>query len=361
MARTSFEYGFTPEAFILLSLGVLIICLRVTLNATSRGIRGLEWDDYCMLLVMVIVYTLETVTAYAQGAFWAGLANNGMTDEQRRQLDLRSYEYYLRVNGSKTQLVGWALYILMLWLCKLSVCFFYSRLTSGLQQYDTRLKICYGIILATFIATEATALLGCQPFHHNWQVHPDPGNHCQPAISKPNLYVTVVLNTSTDALLTSIPLRMLWTAKTLPLRTKLSLTVIFCGAIFVMAAGILRCALILSDPSNAAPARATSWACRETFVAVVISNAPMLYQHAGRGVRYVRAHEGFVRRWSGGASAVQEIGCRMRTFGTGRQQQQQQRPRMAGASRLASTGGDEEEEEGGSIAVVERGGSWFVD
>lgn len=87
----------------------------------------------------------------------------------------------------------------------------------------------------------------------------------------------------------------------------------------------------------------------------------MLYQHAGRGVRYVRAHEGFVRRWSGGASAVQEIGCRMRTFGTGRQQQQQQRPRMAGASRLASTGGDEEEEEGGSIAVVERGGSWFVD
>lgn len=83
----------------------------------------------------------------------------------------------------------------------------------------------------------------------------------------------------------------------------------------------------------------------------------MLYQHAGRGVRYVRAHEGFVRRWSGGASAVQEIGCRMRTFGTGRQQQRW--PRTAGASRLASTGGDEEE--GGSIAVAERGGSWFVD
>lgn len=56
MAGTSFEYSFTPEAFMLLSLGVLIICLRVTLNATSRGIRGLEWDDYCMLLVMVVPF-----------------------------------------------------------------------------------------------------------------------------------------------------------------------------------------------------------------------------------------------------------------------------------------------------------------
>ncbi|KAH7057422.1 hypothetical protein B0J12DRAFT_717715 [Macrophomina phaseolina] len=264
MAESNFGYSFTAEAFILLSLGILIIFFRVFLNAISRGFQGLDWDDYCMVFVMVLVYTLETVTAYAQGAFWAGLANNGMTDAERRHLDPRSYEYYLR-------------------LCKLSVCFFYSRLTSGLRQYNTRLELCYGILLATFIATECTVLLGCRPFHHNWQISPDPGNHCQPAISKPNLWVTVVLNVSTDALLTSIPLCMLWNAKTLPLRTKPSLSLIFSGAIFVMAAGILRCALILSDPSNAAPARATSWACRETFVAVVISNAPALYQHVCRG------------------------------------------------------------------------------
>ncbi|EKG11937.1 hypothetical protein MPH_10981 [Macrophomina phaseolina MS6] len=246
MAESNFGYSFTVEAFILLSLGILIIFFRVFLNAISRGFQGLDWDDYCMVFVMVLVYTLETVTAYAQGAFWAGLANNGMTDAERRHLDPRSYEYYLRVNGSKTQLIGWALYILMLWLCKLSVCFFYSGLTSGLRQYDTRLELCYGILLATFIATECTVLLGCRPFHHNWQISPDPGNHCQPAISKPNLWVTVVLNVSTDALLTSIPLCMLWNAKTLPLRTKPSLSLIFSGAIFVMAAGILRCALILS-------------------------------------------------------------------------------------------------------------------
>lgn len=43
-----------------------------------------------------------------------------------------------------------------------------------------------------------------------------------------------------------------------------------------MACGILRCALILLDPVNGAQ-QAGSWAVRETFVAVVIDNLPMIY------------------------------------------------------------------------------------
>lgn len=52
-----------------------------------------------------------------------------MTDEQRRTLDPESHEYWLRVGGSKTQLVGWGLYTLLLWTLKLCMCHFYSRLT----------------------------------------------------------------------------------------------------------------------------------------------------------------------------------------------------------------------------------------
>lgn len=63
------------------------------------------------------------------GASWHGLANNGMTDEQRRTLDPHSQEYRLRVNGSKTQLVGWSLYTLLLWTLKLCVAIFYHRFT----------------------------------------------------------------------------------------------------------------------------------------------------------------------------------------------------------------------------------------
>lgn len=76
-----------------------------------------------------VVYSFETATAYIVGAWWFGLANNGMTDEQRRTLDPKSHEYSLRVGGSKTQLIGWSLYTLLLWTLKLCMCHFYSRLT----------------------------------------------------------------------------------------------------------------------------------------------------------------------------------------------------------------------------------------
>lgn len=75
------------------------------------------------------MYSLETAAAYIVGAWWKGLANNGMTDEQRATLDPSSPEFALRVGGSKTQLVGWSLYTFILWSLKLCMCVFYSRLT----------------------------------------------------------------------------------------------------------------------------------------------------------------------------------------------------------------------------------------
>jgi len=43
-----------------------------------------------------VVYSVETYLAYSVGSFWKGLANNGMTDEQRELLDPHSMEYHLR-------------------------------------------------------------------------------------------------------------------------------------------------------------------------------------------------------------------------------------------------------------------------
>lgn len=110
-------------------------------------------------------------------------------------------------------------------------------------------------------------------------------DHCQPAISRIDLYVTVILNVLTDIYLLSIPIPMLWKAS-LEIKKKLSLIIVFGGGIFVMMAGILRCALIIKDPVNGAQA-AGSWAVRETFVAVVIGNVPMIYSLTRRGVEKV--------------------------------------------------------------------------
>lgn len=62
----------------------------------------------------------------------------------------------------------------------------------------------------------------------------------------------------------------------------------FSGGIFVIIAGILRCALIIADPVNGA-AQAGSWAVRETFVAAVIGNIPMIYPLFARTVAKVQS------------------------------------------------------------------------
>lgn len=191
-----------------------------------------------------IVYSIETALAYSVGAFWHGLANNGMTDEQRRLLDPSSEEYRLRVNGSKTQVAGWSTYTLLLWLIKAAMCTFYLRLTEGLE-FRMRIFVGFGLIAVTWLAVLLSILLSCTPMHKNWQIYPDPGNFCQPAISRIDIFVTVVLNVLTDLYLLTIPIPMLWRASLRPVK-KAGLILLFSGGIFVTMAGILRCVLIVT-------------------------------------------------------------------------------------------------------------------
>lgn len=68
---------------------------------------------------------------------------------------------------------------------------------------------------------------------------------CQPAISKIDILVTVVLNVLTDVYLMSIPIPMLWHSSLRPFK-KAGLILLFSGGAFVTVAGILRCVLIIT-------------------------------------------------------------------------------------------------------------------
>jgi hypothetical protein len=92
----------------------------------------------------------------------------------------------------------------------------------------TRIRIGLVAVGASYIAVILSILFVCHPLHKNWQINPDPGSkpspslvllsarlhpiltssidYCQPAISKIDIYVTVVLNVVTDMYLLSIPL-----------------------------------------------------------------------------------------------------------------------------------------------------------
>ncbi|KAI1840680.1 hypothetical protein JX266_013142 [Neoarthrinium moseri] len=262
------------EIFILLGLGLGVILLRSYARWQAVGFRRWEADDYLMIVAMG-VYTAESVLASHVVTQYDGLANNGMTDDERATLDPDSDEYRKRVGGSKTQVPGWVMYVLLLWIIKAALCTMFLRLTERLGTYRRRIFIGFGLISVTWLVVTLCILFGCTPMEKNWQINPNPGLNCQPASSRINVFVTLALNVATDIYLLTIPVPMLWSAN-IKLWKKLGLIVLFSGGIFVMMAGILRCVLILANDVTGAQ-DGSAWAVRETFVAVVTSNVPLIF------------------------------------------------------------------------------------
>ncbi|KAF7526440.1 hypothetical protein PCG10_004136 [Penicillium crustosum] len=272
------------EAWTLLSLALVIILVRVGVRWKLVGPANFQLDDYLMPLAGIF-FVLETVAAYLVGAKFEGLTNSYMTPEQRATLDPNSTEWSHRVAGSKIQIIGWSLYVAILWLVKFSLAVFYSRLTTGLQHLPTRVRVGYLILGVTYIATALSLLLSCQPFHAFWQIYPDPGNFCQPTHSHVYVFVVVILNILTDIYLLSIPLPLLWTVN-LNLKRKVPLMVLFSGATFVMIAGVIRAATIMRGTADGAVS-GSKWACRETFVSIVVSNLPIIQPLIRKGFRKI--------------------------------------------------------------------------
>ncbi|KAI0552172.1 hypothetical protein F4679DRAFT_536230 [Xylaria curta] len=266
---------FVTEDFTLFAVGFVVTVTRTVARVKQVGFKGLQGDDYLVWLAMLI-YAAETALAYSVGAVAMGLANNGMTDEERRALSPNSPEYHTRVTGCKIQLSGWSTYSALLWTLKASLLVFYIRLTSGLgRTYLRRIYIGFALLAATYLAATLNLFLGCRPFHRYWQINPDPGDGCQPAVSTRVVWVYASLNIVSDLYLLSIPIPMLWNT-TLALPKKLGLIVLFSGGVFIIVCALIRAVLIVTDPVGGAQT-AGSWAVRETFVAVITTNLPMVF------------------------------------------------------------------------------------
>lgn len=76
-----------------------------------------------------MIYGCETTAGYSVGALYRGLANNNLTDEERAAIVPGSQEWNWRVGGSKIQVMGWSLWTGVLWILKICMTIFYSRLT----------------------------------------------------------------------------------------------------------------------------------------------------------------------------------------------------------------------------------------
>ncbi|RGP76678.1 hypothetical protein FLONG3_5118 [Fusarium longipes] len=199
-----------------------------------------------------------------------------MSEAERASLSGSDPEHNLRIIGSKIQVAGWTIYSALIWSLKLSMLYFYTRLTNGLgRPYRIRIYVGFGLVISTFIATMIAIFAGCQPFNKYWQISPNPGNSCQAAISKPIVWTSFASNVSTDIYLIAIPLPMLW-GSSLKTIKKIASSIVLGSGIFVLVCATLKSIFVLVDPAHGAQL-AGAWGTREAFVAVMTTNLPILF------------------------------------------------------------------------------------
>ncbi|KJK67274.1 hypothetical protein P875_00117378 [Aspergillus parasiticus SU-1] len=235
------------ESWTLYAVGVAATILRTYARGSAVGLRNLRADDY-LIWVGILFYTAQTALAYSVGNVAHGLANNGMTDAQRAGLSLDDPEYRFRVIGSKIQVAGWTTYSALIWSLKLSMLAFYVRLTDGLgRRYRVPVYVGFALVI----------------------------DICQAAISKPIVWVSFAANISTDLYLITIPIPVLWSTK-LKLGKKIASTIVLSAGVFVLVCATLKSVFVLVDPLHGAELSG-AWGTRETFVAVMTTNLPMIF------------------------------------------------------------------------------------
>ncbi|KAI1110404.1 hypothetical protein F5Y14DRAFT_465674 [Nemania sp. NC0429] len=267
--------AFTIQLWTLYGVGVLTTTLRTYARINAVGVKGLQFDDFAIWLA-ILFYTVQTVLGFSVGNLAHGLANNSLTDAQRLSLSPESAEYQQRVIGSKIQLAGWGSYSLLMCFLKLCVLGFYIRLTEGLgRRYRIQIRVGFVLVIGTFVASTFAIFLTCIPFDHNWQINPNPGNHCQPAIASAVVWTCYAANITTDIYLILIPLPMLCSSS-LKLSKKLASSLVLGAGIFILVCATLKTAFVVAYPIDGAQL-AGEWGTREAFVAVITTNLPMIF------------------------------------------------------------------------------------
>ena len=102
-----------------------------------------------------------------------------------------------------------------IWCTKLSVCEFLKRLSGMVwkRSMNVFLNFIYVFLACTLAVVVIATLAECHPFHHYWQVMPDPGPRCRAGYA--NLIAMGTCDVITDLLLVAFPVPVILTANML--------------------------------------------------------------------------------------------------------------------------------------------------
>lgn len=139
------------------------------------------------------------------------------------------------------------------------------------RGYEYGLRGIRIFLVVTFLAVIVATLAECQPFHHYWQVSPDPGPQCRQGYA--HLFTMGVTDIVTDLLLVIFPIPIIL-GSAMSIRRKISLISLFSMSIILIAITAARIPLVIQK--HGLQQYRTVFASSEILAATVVSNAIIL-------------------------------------------------------------------------------------
>jgi hypothetical protein len=152
------------------------------------------------------------------------------------------------------------------WGTKACLLTLYWRLTREFKRHIVMAVAAY--VAITYVVMESLWFAyWCRPFHDYWKT-PVENTQCNTALH--HLIVNISFNLSTDLLIMSIPLPLLFRTR-MDLKKKLFLIFPFSMGVFTMLCAILSKHLSFTQPFSA---EWVFWYCRESSTAMIVTNMP---------------------------------------------------------------------------------------
>lgn len=264
------------ESWIMYSVGMALIVLRMGAQIKRHGLKGLKPDDYVMCLTAVL-YTALIVTLIGSVS---GVGGNGFTaDVVATWTDEEKKEH---INNAILVQVAEQFMLSTVYSVKVCMLLIYSRLTMGLKERFA-VKLLAGYVALGFIGTEIAMFALCRPYNQYWAVPPNDIDQC--AFYRKYSLPQAVFNISSDALMLAIPLPLLIRSR-LPIKQKIAMVFIFSMGLFVIIAGIMSKSFALL-PQNLDNIVYAFWYLREASVAVYVANMPLLWPMIRAMVKFI--------------------------------------------------------------------------
>ncbi|KAF7864398.1 hypothetical protein EAF04_006532 [Stromatinia cepivora] len=285
------------EAWTCWAIAVIFIAIRISARLLKLGWRELKLDDGLMFCAL-FAYTAEATSSYYLVARWLNYSNSGMTDKERQTLDPNSLEWLYRVNGAKTHVWDWITYVSLMWLLKACWITYYARLIAAAEKRSLRrITVGYVVLGFTYLSAILVVLCKCLPLKKQWQIYPDPGNLCYPGDSTFQMAFIMSINTVTHIYIMAIPLPTILSTKGMLPFQKIFLLVLYSGGFLVTIFGILRCVSLFTALGTTTPAG--EWSLRESFLAVLVTNLPIIAPIIKRFSQQVRSQSTKISSYRG--------------------------------------------------------------